>query len=573
MLILLIIFLFFFTAFAMVILHLVRPRLSIQGFLAVVAVLLGLVMVLLSHSNIPARMVLLQWAPQSLFPSQPAIILDDISWYFAFTLISLVCTVVIISIARIGQSSKLDNLPPRNNLPLSASLAGGEALSEDIQGTQNGTGLMPNWLFWVSALVLTGVGLLAVTSGNVLTLLLAWAALDIIQLVTLLGQTLQSSARERVIIIFSIRLTGIVTVLIAGIILWAQGNTLQLNAISPSISVILILAAGIRLGIFPPQHFYTRGLPIRSDLETVIGMVSAAASFILLVRVSATGVAPSITPLLMGIVALVGIFTAINWLSAKNELEGRPYWLLATSSLAIAAASVGSTIACLVWSIASLISGGLIFSFSLRHRRFIPLILLAVFNLSALPFSPSWQGISLYQSISIAIRNRAEFFIFSISFLVIQTILLSGYIRHILRGVLSEIDENSQHIERWVWVLYPLGVILIVLAHLLLGWFLLPDMQGLPLVAWLIGPFTLLVAALILFIAWRYPQPFPALNRITKTSLSNRLFSLEWLYNFLWQAYRTASRVVALFSVILEGEGGILWALVLFALIFVFLQR
>jgi hypothetical protein len=421
--------------------------------------------------------------------------------------------------------------------------------------------------------VLTGVGLLAVTSGNVLTLLLAWAALDIIQLVTLLGQTLQSSARERVIIIFSIRLTGIVTVLIAGIILWAQGNTLQLNAISPSISVILILAAGIRLGIFPPQHFYTRGLPIRSDLETVIGMVSAAASFILLVRVSATGVAPSITPLLMGIVALVGIFTAINWLSAKNELEGRPYWLLATSSLAIAAASVGSTIACLVWSIASLISGGLIFSFSLRHRRFIPLILLAVFNLSALPFSPSWQGISLYQSISIAIRNRAEFFIFSISFLVIQTILLSGYIRHILRGVLSEIDENSQHIERWVWVLYPLGVILIVLAHLLLGWFLLPDMQGLPLVAWLIGPFTLLVAALILFIAWRYPQPFPALNRITKTSLSNRLFSLEWLYNFLWQAYRTASRVVALFSVILEGEGGILWALVLFALIFVFLQR
>jgi formate hydrogenlyase subunit 3/multisubunit Na+/H+ antiporter MnhD subunit len=567
MLILLIIFLFFFTAFAMFILHLVRPRLSIQSFLAVVAVLLGLVMVLLSHSNIPASMVLLQWAPQSLFPNQPALILDEISWYFAFTLISLVCTVVIISIARIGQSSKLDNLP------FNASIAGGETSSEVIQGTQIGSGFMPNWLFWVSALVLTGAGLLAVTSGNVLTLLLAWAALDIIQLVILLGQTLQSSARERVIIIFSIRLAGIVTVLFAGLILWAQGTTLQLNSISPSISAILILAAGIRLGIFPPQQFYIRGLHIRSDLETVIDAVSAASSFILLVRVSASGVAPSITPLLIGIVALVGVFTAFNWLSAKDELEGRSYWLIATSSLAIAAASVGSTTACLVWSIASLISGGLIFSFSLRNRRFIPLILLAVFNLSTLPFSPSWQGTALYQSISIAIRNRAQFFIFTISFLAIQTVLLSGYIRHLLRGVQSETDEKSQHIERWVWVLYPLGVVLLVLAHLLLGWFLLPNVRDLPIVAWLIGPLTLLVAALILFISWRYPRPFPRLNRITNASLSNRLFSLEWLYNFIWQAYRTLSRVITLFSIILEGDGGILWALVLFALIFVFLQR
>lgn len=100
-----------------------------------------------------------------------------------------------------------------------------------------------------------------------------------------------------------------------------------------------------------------------------------------------------------------------------------------------------------------------------------------------------------------------------------------------------------------------------------------PDLQDLPLVAWLIGPLTLLVAALILFLLWRYPQPFPALKRLTGSSLSYKLFSLEWLYNFIWQAYRTVQRVIGLFSTILEGEGGILWALVLFALIFVFLQQ
>jgi hypothetical protein len=574
MLILLTIFLFLFTAFAMVILHLVRPRLSIQGFLAVVAVLLGLVMVLLAHSDIPDTIVLLHWSPQSLYSIQPALMLDEISWYFTFALTSLVFTVVITSIARLGQSSRSDQLPARSNVSVvGASNAGDEASSVIIPDVINGSGLMPNWLFWAEVLVLTGVGLLAVTAGNVLTLLLAWASLDIIELVILLGQILQSSARERIIIVFSTKMAGIVMVLIAGLLIWSKGDPLQLNAVPQSISVFLILAAGIRLGIFPPQHFYTRGLPIRSDMATVLGLVSAAASFILLVRVSITGVSSSGTPILLGIIALVGILTAINWLSAKDELDGKSYWMLGTSSLAIAAAIVGSPFACLVWSFAGLLSGGLIFSFPLHHRRFVPLIVLAVFNLSTLPFSPTWQGMSLYQSISIVVGNPAQFLLFSVSFFLIQTLLLSGYIRHFLREVQPEMDEKSQHVERWVWVLYPLGLVLIVLAHLLLGWFLLPDLQDLPLVAWLIGPLTLLVAALILFILWRFPKPFPLLNRFSKTSLSNNLFSLEWLYNFIWQAYRTVSRVIALFSSILEGDGGILWALVLFALIFVFLQR
>jgi hypothetical protein len=573
MFILLTIFLFIFTASAMVILHLVRPRLSIQGFLAVMAVLLGLVMVLLAHSDIPNSIVLLQWAPQSLYSIQPTLILDDISWYFAFALTSLIFTVVITSIARLGQISKPDQLPANNIAFDGSSTAGDEASSMIVPGAINESGQMPNWLFWAEILVLTGVGLLAVTAGNVLTLLLAWASLDIIELVILLGQIMQSSGRERVIIVFSAKLAGIVMVLIAGLLIWSRGDTLQLNAVPQSVSVFLILAAGIRLGIFPPQHFYTRGLPIRSDLATVLSLVSAASSFILLVRVSTTGVSPSVTPLLLGIIALVGILTSINWLGAKDELDGRSYWILGTATLAIAAAIVSSPFACLVWSFASLLSGGLIFSFSLRHRRFIPLILLGVFNLSILPFSPTWQSMSLYQSISNVTRNTAQLSLFSASFLLIQTFLLSGYIRHFLRGLQPEIEDKSEHVERWVWVLYPIGLVLIVLAHVLLGWFLLPDLQGLPLVAWVIGPLTLLVAALILFISFRYPQPFPVLNRFMKTPLSTNLFSLEWLYNFIWQAYRTVSRVIGLFSIILEGDGGILWALVLFALIFVFLQR
>jgi hypothetical protein len=575
MLILLTIFLFIFTAIAMVILHLVRPKLSIQGFLAVLAVLLGLVMVFLAHSDTPDTIVLLHWAPQSLFPVPPALILDDISWYFTLALTSLAFTVIITSIAQLGQGPKSDFWPVRNNIQVveDSNINNNEAATSQASEAINGSGLIPNWLFWAAVLVLTSAGLLAVTAGNMLTLLLSWAALDIIELIILLGQIYQSAIRERVIIVFSVRLAGIITVLIAGLVFWSQGGTLQLNTLSQSISLILILAAGIRLGVFLPQYIYTHGLPIRPDLATVLHLISAAASFILLVRVSTTGVSSSITPILLGFISLVGIFAAIRWLGAKDEQDGKSYWMLGTASLAIGAAIVGSPFACLVWSIASLLSGGLILSYSLRHRSFIPLIIVGVFNLSVLPFSPTWQGTALYQSNSTGAGIRAQFLMFPVSFILIQSILLSGYIRHFLRGVQPAAEDKPQHIERWVWVLYPFGLILIVLAHLLIGWFLLPDLNGLPLVDWIIGPLTLVIAALILFISLRFPQPFPRINRFKNTPFWNNLFSLEWLYNFIWNAYHAGSRLIGLFSTILEGDGGILWALVLFALIFVFLQQ
>ena len=185
-----------------------------------------------------------------------------------------------------------------------------------------------------------------------------------------------------------------------------------------------------------------------------------------------------------------------------------------------------------------------------------------MFNLSVLPFSPTWQGIELYTSISNVIENLALFLLFSLSFLLIQSLLLAGFINHFQKGMLISKEEKTAHIERWVWVLYPLGLILIVVTHLVIGWFLLPELNDLPFVAWIIGPLTLLMAALILFISWRFPQSILVAQKFPKSAIKKDLFSFNWLYTFIWKTYRTVSRLFALVSTILEGEGGILWALV-----------
>ncbi len=569
----------------MVVLHLLRPRLSIQGFLAVLAVIAGLVMVFLARSDIPKTIVLLGWKPESLFLSTPSLLIDDISWYFTLALVSLALTVVITSIAQLGLSKKSDQssalsttqelddrkVDPANGSDFRANNK--EARASAAPYANNGSDQMPNWVFWVSVLLLTSVGLLAVTSANLLTMVMAWAALDIIELIILVGLLPKSEDRERVIIVFTTRLAGIITVLMAGLLMWSKGGSLLLNSVPQSISVLLILAAAIRLGVFPPQHLYTRALPIRSDLSIVFRLISAAVCFILLVRASNSEVSASIVPYLLVFFILVGLFAAYKWLGAKDEQDGSLYWMLGTASLAIAAAIIHAPFACLVWSFASLLSGGLIFSFSLRHRYLIPLIVIAVFNLSILPFSPTWQGMALYTSISDATENLALFLLYSLSLLLIQSLLLAGFINLFQKGMLLAQEEKTVHIERWVWVLYPLGLILLVVTHLLTGWFLLPELNGLPFVAWIIGPLTVLIAALILFVSWRFPQSVFVTQKFTQSSSKNDLFSFAWLYSSIWKAFRAVSRLFALVSTILEGDGGILWALVLFALIFVLLQR
>jgi hypothetical protein len=87
------------------------------------------------------------------------------------------------------------------------------------------------------------------------------------------------------------------------------------------------------------------------------------------------------------------------------------------------------------------------------------------------------------------------------------------------------------------------------------------------------GPLALIISGLILYISWRFPHPFQLASQSKFTVFWNSLLSFEWLYRHLWKLFRTITRLFALLSSILEGDGGIIWALVLFALIFVFLQR
>lgn len=572
--ILLTIFLFIFIPIAMLILRLARPRFSIQGFLAALAVITGLPMAFLARSDIPRTISLLHWAPETLFPISPALQIDHTSWYLALALASLSLSIVITSIAHLGMTPlpDLQSAPAISNI-IEENHSAQEKRTQNTPDSLTAPGSFSNQQLWAVVLLLTSFSLFAVMAQNLLTLLLAWAALDILELLILLNQTLLSKLRERAVLVFSAKLAGVVTLLLAGLVLGSYGDDLTSNIISQPVRVILVIAAGIRLGVLPLQLPFTHGLPMNRHLGTALRLIPAASSYILLIRVSNTGITGRTGPYLVGLAVLAGIFSAFKWLTAKDELVGRPYWLLGSGSLIVATAILNLPAACLAWSIASLLSGGLIFSLTLRHHNLLPLLVLGAINLSTLPFSPTWQGTTLYQYSPIPGTNLTLFTVFSLFFLFTQAFLLAGFIRHSLRELYPVRMEKTIQVERWVWLLYPLGLVPIIFIHLYLGWLLVPNIHNLPISAWIIGPVTLLISAFSLLFYWRYSQYFPAADRSSRLALWNNLLSLEWFYRILWKLFRLVANIFNLFSTALEGDGGILWALVLFALIFVFLQR
>jgi hypothetical protein len=560
MLALLAIFLLLLTPILMVTLHLLRPRVdSYQWLIAVLGALLAWLAMLLARLGLPYSLSLLAWQPEALFPTSPSLLVDNISWPFAFALASLSLSLMLTSVARLQAEQPA---PP-----------------SDHSLVANAPSTPPNWRPWAAYLALTSLGMVAALAGNLLTLLLAWVALDILELLVLLVQLSSSQAREQVVVALSARLGGIAMLLLAGIQTWVNNETLTFAQMSltPSSasSLFLLLAAGLRLGVLPLHLPFTQELPIRRGLGSMLRLAPAAASLVLLARIATIGVAASpATPFLLALAALAAIYGAVAWAGAADELSGRPFWIISTASLAVVAA-VRSAEAALAWGMACLLVGGFIFSFSLRRRLLLLLAGLAWLGLTALPYTPSWPGADIYQwPTQAAPGSLIGRLALTLALLLAHALLLGGFARHALRPAGPASQPAS--IEHWIWLVYPAGLALLSLAHFGLGWQARPDSASLPLLTWL-GGLAACVLALLLWIPVRRYLRRSAQGWIPNQTQFVRqlgqLFSLSWLYRLLWSIFRQFSRLLGLVSSILEGEGGLLWAFVLLVLIFAFLRQ
>jgi hypothetical protein len=194
----------------------------------------------------------------------------------------------------------------------------------------------------------------------------------------------------------------------------------------------------------------------------------------------------------------------------------------------------------LSWGLAAIFTGGLIYLASIRDKFTRWVTLVGVLGISALPFTPAWPGLALFS---------APFNLYLILYLFSIIFIIWGFARQAARLI-----PEPAGLERWIKVVYPVGLLILPLTQFGLGWIYKPEIRDVPLLGWIIGPLISMLA--VLGTIWHqrggaFPQ---GLARVLGTFLN-----LKWLKSILVPIFIQMTRILNFSASILEGEGGILW--------------
>lgn len=414
---------------------------------------------------------------------------------------------------------------------------------------------------WAAGLAFTALGLLAVMSANPITLVVTWTAVDLIESVMVLSTSAGRRMGEQTVAVFSVRVTGTLLVIVAILFARSQSLPFDLTPIPSSLAIFMLLAAGLRLGVLPLNLPYTREVYVWRGLGNVMRMVGPASSLMVLGRMPEQVVPVEWKPLLLALTALAAVYGSGMWLVAESEVNGRPFWFIALAALAVASVINGYPQSSIAWGTALIFSGSVLFFFSARRRQILFIPLLGMLGIAGLPYNPAasgWFGLA-----------GGSFRFLTLVYLLSVLFLIWGYLRHTIRP-----RDELYRMERWVHTVYPAGLMLLVFGQWLIGIYGWPG--SLTTGVWWTAIVLALVGAFGGILAFSLRRFFTG-DALTGRWVSifiqrvgavlGAVFRLNWLYRFVAWVYRVLQGVVQLITAMFEGDGGILWSLVILALL------
>ncbi len=494
-----------------------RRGVGLAWLLSVVTVIIGWGLSLASIWQATYSQISLPWLPQSL-SSRSAISfsLDSNHWVYTLLAFTLGTTILLTAPSRLAFQSG-----PKS---------------------------------WITNLINLGVLIVALSAEDVTTIALSWTLLDGIAILTehlLIGVPLRKSA---------INLLGrwLSTLLIIGAALSQMPPDTQLDphTWSQLSGTLFFLGIAIRMGLVPlgagiayPKQEYRGVWTILNFQNPLLGLalLSRLASPELTATFGFSGL-----PLLL---SLWGFFNALLWFNCPEAPQGLPYWIAAMSSLALTSAYVAN-VSPLPWAILTILMGIVpmlaIFAFPAR-RVFLFLTILTFSTLPLTPLAVGWQGL----------MTSLGGWIWPLT----VAISITGWHHHV---------ENANGLlvtsERWISAVYGLGLMFLPLTAWGF-WILKPTLHTQD---WLAGSITfLLILAGILGFHYRITilpnaSPFVAwlgqrMNQIRHYLV--QFLSLIWLIDGFALIHKGLKPLVHFLEGVLEGESGLLWALVFLALL------
>ncbi|NPV57821.1 MAG: hypothetical protein HPY76_14290, partial [Anaerolineae bacterium] len=418
---------------------------------------------------------------------------------------------------------------------------------------------------WAGSIALVAAGIIACLSATPLALAATWTMIDLIELAIFLANLREDRDIRNLVASFSFRLMGTVFLLWALIVTRGAGEILVFGAVIPQAGIYLLIAAGLRLGVIPLYLPHGQDSPARSEFGTIIRMTVSASGLAYLGRFPSIVVSPGWSVFILVFTTLALLYGSIMWLTARDEIAGRPFWMIALASMAISSVVRGNAQSSITWGVLLLLCGSTLFFATERTRMFRWINLLSVASLLGLPFTPAaagWLGLIVL-----------PFNLMDIVVILAYTILLVGTIRHALR-----LEVSPEGLEPWVQAVYPIGLIFLIISQWLVAVFgVIPLTIG---VWYAAAAANLLALVAVIMLSRRnlllasqdgQSEDLPALPGRVGVTITE-FVRLEWLYAFLARLYRLLRAIVNFITRILEGDGGLLWVILMLALVATFLR-
>ncbi len=338
----------------------------------------------------------------------------------------------------------------------------------------------------------------------------------------------------------------------------AGGLGFTMESTPPQAGIFILLAVGLRLGVLPLHLTYRREPSQRRGFGTSLRLTAAASSLAVLARLPVSAIEARWMPFLLALTALAAIYGSWKWFWASDGLNARPYWMIGMGALSVAAALRGNPAGSAAWGTALILLGGVSFLYSIKHAWLTRL--LAVFGLAllGLPFTltaSGWQG------------DFPFAYVFWPLFLLSQIFLAAGYVRHLFQPG----EMKWSDLLRWTQAAYPMGLAVLGITIVLAGLWGWPG--ALIIGAWLPGLIASLLTGMLVLAFMRLRGLIP---EATPGTDEPRPWGFSAFQDFLaasfWTVFWLARRLFTYVSILLEGDGGLLWTLLLLVLLSSFLR-
>lgn len=497
-----------------------KPNFARSWFIAIAGASLALLGTLFARLYLPMDMDFIRWLPESLYHSTLAFRIDYINWHYMIAILVLCLSVILTDSSRASANANPSS--------------------------------------WAAALGLTGLNLISVMSKNPLTMAVAWAITDLVELIYILIFLRSSGSTGNVTTIYGVRLISTFVLVAATAVGWQVTAGLDFTQIPPTASLLFLVAAGLRLGVLPLNLPTQNDLELKRGIDLLLRFSPAVSALVLIAHLPSEILVlnQSLVSIISILTILAALYASAMWLTRANANEGRPYWVVALSAFALQSALNGQPENSRVWGLALLLTGGVLFLFDppIRRIRFIPL--LGLIGISGLPYTLAASGWSalLGQELTLA----------GIAMILCHAMLVGGYLRYIL-----EANSTITGLEKYARITYPLGLILLIQTILVLnlvGW-----AGVLTLGTWWGG-----IASLgLVLLGGLLTRQLGV--RLTSTEIKERvpfyrlldrflntlraIFSLDWIYATGRWLFSRFSTVSGFFQQVLEGEAGVLWSL------------